>query len=180
MQGTLRVSLDAGPAVHQRAGLAPYTQRIATALLTDHRDAVSLTSSTTGIAPATASCTGLHPNAQHQSWAICLATECFRQPTGTSPLPALGAPQHRVRPLSRHRTLVAQVEPALRPDRPRSDLRALSPTPHIDQPAFSAAWDASLCACRHPNYCRQPPHGARPHAALWRAPVQDQRRLRGG
>ena len=42
MQDTLRVWLDAGPAVHQRAGLSRYTQRIATALHNDHRDAVSL------------------------------------------------------------------------------------------------------------------------------------------
>lgn len=37
------VVLDAGPAVHQRAGLSRYTQQLATYLLTNHREQVALT-----------------------------------------------------------------------------------------------------------------------------------------
>jgi len=37
------VVMDAGPAVHQRAGLSRYTQQLATYLLANHRDQVALT-----------------------------------------------------------------------------------------------------------------------------------------
>ncbi len=39
----LAVTLDAGPAVHQRAGLSRYTQQLAAHLLTNHADQVALT-----------------------------------------------------------------------------------------------------------------------------------------
>ncbi len=39
----LALTLDAGPAVHQRAGLSRYTQQLAVHLLTDHQDQVALT-----------------------------------------------------------------------------------------------------------------------------------------
>jgi len=39
----LAITLDAGPAVHQRAGLRRYTEQLATHLLADHRQAVALT-----------------------------------------------------------------------------------------------------------------------------------------
>jgi glycosyltransferase involved in cell wall biosynthesis len=39
----LSVTLDAGPAVHQRAGLSRYAQQLASHLLTHHRDVVDLT-----------------------------------------------------------------------------------------------------------------------------------------
>lgn len=38
----LRVTLDAGPAVHQRAGLSRYTERLATALAEHHADEIDL------------------------------------------------------------------------------------------------------------------------------------------
>lgn len=39
----LQVTLDAGPAVHQNAGLARYTERLSTALLKHHTDEIELT-----------------------------------------------------------------------------------------------------------------------------------------
>lgn len=43
VQHTTAVVMDAGPAVHQRAGLSRYTQQLATHLIANHQDQVKLT-----------------------------------------------------------------------------------------------------------------------------------------
>lgn len=43
MSGTVPVALDAGPAVHQRAGLARYTERLAARLFAEQSDRIDLT-----------------------------------------------------------------------------------------------------------------------------------------
>ncbi len=95
-QSPLRVVLDAGPAVHQRAGLARYTERLASALWQNYRHVVDLNlfynSHSRRQLPAAIASVPAHTLRLHQhAWRLgALACQLLRAPVVERRLPANG------------------------------------------------------------------------------------------